>query len=216
MVNHWRKDRTPGWRSSAVVNGVGAVVTGIVLVIVGVTKGVEGAWIVMLLIPILVFVFISTKAHYDSVARQLSVDDIQVDTTPRNHVVIVPIGSVQRAVVEALRYASSLSKDVRAVYVNVYPEALVDLRKTWPKWGSNVKLVVLQSPYRSINEPLLEYIDRLQAERPDDYVTVVLPEFVPKRWWHHALHNQSALLLKTALLFRRHVISTSVPFHLAE
>ncbi len=216
MVNHWRRDRTPGWRASAVVNGIGAVVTAIVLVIVGITKGVEGAWIVMLFIPVLVFIFIETKAHYDSVARQLAVDNIEVDTTPRKHVVIVPIGGVQRAVVEALRYASSLSKDVRAVYVNVHPEAMAELRNTWPKWGSNVKLVVLQSPFRSINEPLLEYIDRLQADRPDDYVTVVLPEFVPKRWWHHALHNQSALLLKTALLFRPHVVSTSVPFHLAE
>lgn len=216
MVVHWRRERRAGWRASAAVNGIGAVVTAIVLAIVGVTKGVEGAWIVMLLIPVLVYVFVQTRAHYANVARQLSLAGLTVDTTPHGHIVIVPIGGVQRAVVEALRYASSLAADVRAVYVNVRPDALESLKQTWPTWGSNVKLVVLQSPYRSINEPLLEYIDRIQAERPDAYVTVVLPEFVPKRWWHHALHNQSALVLKTALLFRPRVISTSVPFHLAE
>ena len=127
---------------------------------------------------------------------------------------IVPIGGVHRAVIEALRYASALAKDVRAVYVNVNPESLVQLKKDWPTWGSHVKLVVLQSPYRSMTEPLLDYIDRMEKEHPDDYITVVLPEFVVKHWWHHLLHNQSALTLKAALLFRPRVVTTSVPFHL--
>lgn len=214
MFLRWRRLRTPGWRANAAVNGFGACVTAVVLVIVAITKGVEGAWIVMLLVPLLVLVFRQTRAHYDAVADQLSLATVEVDTTPHGHTVIVPIGGVHRAVIEALRYASALGNDVRAVYVNVNPESMRMLKRDWPVWGAHVKLVVLQSPYRSLTEPLLEYIDRIVAEHPDNYVTVVLPEFVPKHWWHHLLHNQSALTLKAALLFRRRVVSTSVPFHL--
>jgi amino acid transporter len=209
-----RRLREPGWELSASVSGFGAIVTFIVLIIVAITKGAEGAWIVLLLIPALVFLFKSTRLHYDSVASQLSLSDMEIDTTPHGHMVIVPIGGVHRAVVEALRYASSLAKDVRAVYVNVNAESLAALKRDWPQWGSHVKLVVLQSPYRSMTEPLLEYIDRLEREHPNDYITVVLPEFVVKHWWQHLLHNQSALTLKAALLFKPRLVTTSVPFHL--
>ncbi|MDO8678403.1 MAG: APC family permease [Acidobacteriota bacterium] len=211
-----RRIREPGWQVSAAISGVGAVVTFVVLLVVAMTKGLDGAWIVVVLIPLLSMLFRSTRSHYDAVARQLSLSGKTVDTTARGHMVIVPIGGVQRAVVEALGYASSLSNDVRAVYVNVYPDALEALKRDWPHWGSHVKLVVLQSPYRSMTEPLLDYIDRMRIEHPDDYMTVVLPEFVVKHWWHHLLHNQSALTLKAALLFRKRIVTTSVPFHLEE
>ena len=208
--------REPGWRLSAGISGFGALLTSIVLVIVVLTKTLDGAWIVIALLPVLVTVFKLTRTHYESVAAQLSLANVEVDTTPHGHIVIVPIGGVHRAVIEALRYASALAKDVRAVYVNVNPESLVQLKKDWPTWGSHVKLVVLQSPYRSMTEPLLDYIDRMEKEHPDDYITVVLPEFVVKHWWHHLLHNQSALTLKAALLFRPRVVTTSVPFHLKQ
>ena len=209
-----RRMREAGWRTSAAISGFGACVTFVVLIVVAVTKGLDGAWIVVVLIPVLSMVFRTTRSHYDSVASQLSLTGLEVDTTPHGHIVIVPIGGVHRAVIEALRYASSLAKDVRAVYVNVNPESLVALKRDWPQWGSHVKLVVLQSPYRSMSEPLLDYIDRLEREHPEDYITVVLPEFVVKHWWHHLLHNQSAFTLKAALLFRPRVVTTSVPFHL--
>jgi hypothetical protein len=208
--------REAGWQYSAAISGFGALLTFLVLIIVVMTKTLDGAWIVIVLIPILVTVFKLTRSHYESVAEQLSLTSVEVDTTPHGHIVIVPIGGVHRAVIEALRYASALAKDVRAVYVNVNPESLVQLKKDWPTWGSHVKLVVLQSPYRSMTEPLLDYIDRMEKEHPDDYITVVLPEFVVKHWWHHLLHNQSALTLKAALLFRPRVVTTSVPFHLKE
>ena len=208
-----RRLREPGWRTSATISGFGACLTFVVLIVVAITKGMEGAWIVLLLIPILVATFRMTRRHYDNVAAQLSLANVEVDTTSRGHMVIVPIGGVHRAVLEALRYATSLSGDVRAVYVNVNPESLAALKRDWPQWGSHVKLVVLQSPFRSMTEPLLEYIDRIEREHPDDYITVVLPEFVVKHWWHNLLHNQSALTLKAALLFRPRVVSTSVPFH---
>ena len=211
-----RRMREAGWRTAATISGVGAVVTFCVLIVVAITKGLDGAWIVVVLIPFLAMVFRATRSHYDNVASQLSLSGLEVDTTPHGHIVIVPIGGVHRAVIEALRYASSLAKDVRAVYVNVNPESLVALKRDWPHWGSHVKLVVLQSPYRSMTEPLLEYIDRLERENPEDYITVVLPEFVVKHWWHHLLHNQSAFTLKAALLFRPRVVTTSVPFHLKQ
>jgi amino acid transporter len=216
MFLRTRRLKEPGWRTGAAISGVGAIVTCIVLIVVAITKGRDGAWIVLVLIPVLTTVFRATRRHYDNVAAQLSLSRIAVDTTPHGHIVIVPIGGVHRAVIEALRYASALAKDVRAVYVNVNPESLVQLKKDWPVWGSHVKLVVLQSPYRSMTEPLLDYIDRMEKEHPDDYITVVLPEFVVKHWWHHLLHNQSALTLKAALLFRPRVVTTSVPFHLTE
>jgi amino acid transporter len=216
MVLRTTRLREAGWQISAAISGFGALLTFLVLIIVTITKTLEGAWIVLVLIPILVTVFKLTRSHYESVAQQLSLTNLDVDTTPHGHIVIVPIGGVHRAVIEALRYASALAKDVRAVYVNVNPESLVQLKKDWPVWGSHVKLVVLQSPYRSMTEPLLDYIDRMEKEHPDDYITVVLPEFVVKHWWHHLLHNQSALTLKAALLFRPRVVTTSVPFHLTQ
>ncbi len=216
MFLRTRRMKEPGWQASALISGFGALLTFLVLIIVVLTKTLDGAWIVIALIPVLVTVFKLTRSHYQSVAGQLSLANVEVDTTPHGHIVIVPIGGVHRAVIEALRYASALAKDVRAVYVNVNPESLVQLKKDWPVWGSHVKLVVLQSPYRSMTEPLLDYIDRMEKEHPDDYITVVLPEFVVKHWWHHLLHNQSAMVLKAALLFRPRVVTTSVPFHLTE
>jgi amino acid transporter len=214
MVIHWRKKRTPGWKTSAFINGFGAVVTGIVLVIVAITKTLEGAWIVLLLIPIIIAVFKATRRHYDHVAAQLTLRNY----TPQRRIhntVLMPVGGLQRAVVEALRYAETLSDDVRAVYVNVDQTATEHMMKDWETWGGKAKLIVLESPFRSVMEPLLEYIEQVENERTDDYVTVILPEFVPARWWQHLLHNQRALLIKGALLFRPNTVVTSVPFHLA-
>jgi len=213
MVIHWRKTKEAGWKTSALINGFGAVVTGIVLVIVTVTKTLEGAWIVLLLIPIIVALFKATSRHYDHVASQLTLRGYQPE--PRAHnTVVMPIGGMQRAVVEALRYAETLSDDVRAVYVDIDPKATEQIRKDWETWGGRVTLVVLPSPYRSVMEPLLAYITQVETDQPADYVTVILPEFVPAKWWQHLLHNQSALLIKGALLFRPNTVVTSVPFHL--
>jgi len=215
MVIHWRNSKEPGWRTSAAVNGFGAVVTGIVLIIVAVTKTFEGAWIVLLLIPLIVMVFNATRRHYTHVASELTLRGYAPQ--PRAHnTVLVPVGGLQRAVVEALRYAETLSDDVRAIYVDVDPAGTEQVRREWETWGGRVTLVVLPSPYRSLMEPLLEYIEQVGDERPNNYVTVILPEFVPRRWWQHLLHNQRALLIKGALLFRPNTVVTSVPFHLSK
>jgi hypothetical protein len=213
MVRHWSSLREPGWRANAFINGFGAIVTGVVLVIVAVTKAHEGAWIILLMIPTLVVVFTVTRRHYDSVAADLTLRDWQLPATG-GHVVIVPVGGLQRAVVQALRYARGLSDDVRAAYVELDAGATASLRREWDTWGQGVTLVTLPSPYRSLLEPLLEYVEQVQREDPSAYVTIVLPEFVPQRLWHHLLHNQHALLLKGALLFKPNLVVTSVPFHL--
>jgi len=215
MVIHWRKLKEPGWKTSAMINGFGALVTGVVLLIVAVTKTLEGAWIVLLLIPIIVGFFKATHRHYDHVASELTLRGYEPQRRLHN-TVLIPIGGLQRAVVEALRYAETLSDDVRAIYVDVNQAHTEQLQREWTAWGGGVELVVLPSPYRSLMEPLLEYIEQAAEEKSSDYVTVILPEFVPKRWWQHLYHNQTSLLIKGALLFRPNIVVTSVPFHLSK
>jgi amino acid transporter len=213
MVVKAHRERKRGWILGASVNGVGAVLTAIVLAVVCVTKFGEGAWIIVALIPLLVFHFLAIHRHYKGVAAQLSLRGERV-LNKRHNIVVVPIGGVHRAVVEALEYARTLSDDVRAVYVDVDPRATAEIRELWERWGKGIRLEILASPYRSIVTPLLEYIELTADERPDDFVTVLLPEFVPALWWHHFLHNQRALLIKGSLLFRKSVVVTSVPYHL--
>jgi hypothetical protein len=213
MVLRWKRERGPGWTRHAALNGVGAALTAVVLIVVALTKFTEGAWIIVAVTPVLVLWFLAVHRHYAKVAAQLSVDGYRPE--PRRHnTVLIPIGGVHRAVLQAVDYARSLSPDVRAVYVDVEPGTTERVRREWEEWGQGVPLQVLESPYRSLMEPLLEYIEAVDHERPDDFVTVLLPEFVPGRWWHHLLHNQRALLIKGALLFKPNTVVTSVPFHL--
>jgi amino acid transporter len=213
MVAKRRREGGPGWRAHAAVSAVGALLTGLVLLVVAVTKFTEGAWMILAVIPAIVLHFLSVRRHYDHVAEQLSLKGWLPAGTRRN-TVIVPISGVHRAVVEALQYARSLSPDVRAVYVDTDPRTTEEVKEEWERWGQGAPLVVLPSPYRSLMEPLLEYVEEVEKEHPWGFVTIVLPEFVPKRWWHHLLHNQRALLIKGALLFKPNLIVTSVPFHL--
>jgi amino acid transporter len=213
MVVKWKRGGERGWLGHALLNAVGAVLTSLVLLVVAVTKFSEGAWVIVLLIPLLVLHFRQIHWHYALVAAQLSLKSWKPLPRRRN-TVVVPISGVHRAVLQALDYARSLGDDVRAVYVDTGTEATATVRADWEQWGNGVRLVVLPSPYRSLMEPLLDYLEQVEAERPEDFVTVVLPEFVPARFWHNLLHNQRALLIKGALLFKPNVIVTSVPFHL--
>jgi len=216
MVRHWYRERGPGWRWRLLINGTGALLTGVVTLVIAVTKFTHGAWIVVLLVPILVLMFQTVNRHYALVADQLSLEGYG-GPPPIRHTVLVPIGDVHRGVVAAVQYAKLLSPEAKAVYVETDPGATRRLEEKWIKWGMGVPLVILTSPYRSVLTPLLEYIDHLQEEQGEirRVVTVVLPEFIPHRWWQHLLHNQTALLIKGALLFRKDVIVTDVPYHLA-
>jgi amino acid transporter len=213
MCIKWKREREAGWQGHALVNGVGGLLTSIVLVIVAITKFAEGAWLILALIPMLVLHFRSIRKHYETVAKQLSLKGWATPAESHN-TVILPISGVHKAVLKALHYAKGLSPDVRAVYVDADPKATAELRQQWEIWGEGVPLEVLRSPYRSLMRPLLDYVDAAAEARPSGFVTVVLPEFVPARFWHNLLHNQAALLIKGALLFKPNTIVTSVPFHL--
>ena len=202
------------WKKSIAINAIGAIATFIVLCVFIVTKFFHGAWIVVVVIPLLVFMFRAIHTHYVGVAKQLSTEGLD-DVRPIKHTVLVPISGIHRGVVAALQYAKSIAPDhVRAVYVDFDEEATVKLREKWERWGAGVQLVVLPSPYRELTRPLLRYITRLEKKNENDVVTVLLPEFVPAKWWQHLLHNQSSLMLKGALLFKEGVIVISVPYHL--
>jgi amino acid transporter len=211
MVRRWLVLREAGWWWRVWISGIGAVVTGIVMLTIAATKFSHGAWIVVLLIPTLVAVFVVVHRHYDDVALQLSLEDID-QLPPVQNTVLVLVGDLHRGVLRAVRYAQSLSANAKAVYVEIDPERTRRLEERWGRWGMGLPLVVLTSPYRSLLGPLIDYIDRLQARDPDRIVTIILPEFVPARWWQQILHNQTALLIKGALLFRRNVVVTDVPY----
>jgi len=202
------------WRKSLAINAVGALATFIVLCVFIATKFIHGAWIVVVVIPLLVLLFKAIHKHYVMVARQLSTEGLE-QLRPIKHTVIVPISGIHRGVVSALQYARSIASDrVQAVYVDFEEEATASLKEKWERWGAGVQLVVLPSPYRELTRPLVRHINRIARENSDNIVTVVLPEFIPARWWQHILHNQSSLLLKGSLLFKKGVIVTSVPYHL--
>ena len=215
MVRRWYSLKTPRWRKSLAINAVGAVVTFVVLCVFIITKFIHGAWIVVVVVPMLVLLFREIHSHYMDVANQLSMNGLD-QLQPIKHSVIVPISGLHRGTIAALEYAKSISRDnnVTAVYVDFEQEVTAKLREKWERWGAGVKLVVLPSPYRELTRPLLKYIKRMEKQQDDDVITVVLPEFIPAKWWQHILHNQSSLLLKGSLLFRENVIVTSVPYHL--
>lgn len=221
MVVHWWNERGSGWRLKAVLNGLGALATGTTLIVVGVSKFLQGAWITILLIPTLVFMFRRIKSHYQEVARQLSVDGLQPRAKAAAHPrVVIPISGVHRGVIAAVSYARSISKNVMAVYVELEPDTGVRIQEKWKRWFPKVPLVILPSPYRSTIGPLLDFLDENDRQHDDGQLaTVVLPEFVPAKWWHGLLHNQTAWLIKTALLYRRRHMGfqraiIDVPYHL--
>jgi amino acid transporter len=246
MVRHHLTLREPAWRRGAAINAAGAVATGVVAVVVGVTKFALGAWMVLLLIPVLVFVLYSIRRHYLAVRDQLLVTDADLrdrpDLDPQQlqHVVVIPVADLNRAAVRAVAYARSLTGQAAApapgtppgdglpgptalahlVAVHVTDDVAAGerLKERWDRSGLGVDLVVLASPYRALAGPLLAYLNALERQQPEltSVVTVLLPEYIPAHWWEHVLHTQTALSLKGALLFRPRTAVLSVPYHLAD
>ena len=214
MVRRWLRLRSEGWWWRVAINGVGAAVTGLVMLTIAVTKFSHGAWIVLLLIPMLVIVFLVIRRHYEDVSAQLSLEDF-TPPPPMTNTVLVLVGDLHKGIVRAVQYAQTLSPSAKAVYVETDPERTRRLEERWVKWGLGAPLIVLNSPYRSLLGPLTDYIEQLQRQGGSNHVvTIVLPEFIPARWWQQILHNQTALLIKGQLLFRRNVVLTDVPHHL--
>jgi hypothetical protein len=225
MVRRWRKVQGPGWPWKMTINGLGALATGVVLVVIAATKFIHGAWIVIALIPAIVWAFSQVKRHYQDVAQQLSLDGLEPEpwrdqaTRPR-YKVLVPVSGMHRGTLAALHFARSLSSDVTAVLVDVEPSSTERVTEKWPKWGHDIPLEVLPSPFRSTLGPLLHFLDQADRRAPDrGPALIVLPEFLPARRWHNLLHNQTARSIKRALLYRRSLtgkarVIIDVPYHL--
>jgi hypothetical protein len=202
------------WRLKMVINAWGAVCTAIVMLVFAATKFTEGAWIVLVLMPVLVGVLSRIHHHYADLAAGLSLEYYGESQRVLRQCVIIPLAGVHRGTLEALRYARSLSDDITAVHVSIDPAEAEEVRQKWELWGGGVRLVILESPYRLLLEPLLQYIADIAARRqPNETITIVVPQFIPGRWWHNFLHNQTAIMLRLALLFRRGIVITDVPFH---
>jgi len=218
MVVRWWRTRPPGWQRNLIMNGVGAATTFLVLCVATLTKLDQGTWLVIVLIPVIIAMFMAVNRHYERVAVEVSELDDVLHPMPYKHTFIVPVSSLNAVTRTALNYARSLNENVFAVHI-VEGEDLEEAEQFTAKWrellpGTDINLVIIESPYRSLIGPLLSYIDALDTQSPDDTVTVVLPEFLPSKPWEYLLHNQSALRLKAALLFRRNTVVADVPYML--
>lgn len=205
MVAHWFREKGSGWMLKAFFNGAGALATGTTLLVVAFSKFTSGAWITILLIPLIVLGFYRVHRHYEQVRQQLSLHGLPPSLRPVSPArVVIPISGVHRGMVNAVLFAQSISSNVTGVYVELEPGAGAKVQEEWKEWWPDLPLVVIPSPYRSLVGPLLEYLDKTDLEHNDGQLAVVvLPEFVTTRWWQNLLHNQTALLVKAALLYGR-------------
>jgi amino acid transporter len=215
MVRHWFKVRDKRWKWKATLNGLGAAATAIVSVVQVATKFTSGAWIVVVLIPLIILLLRAVHGHYSAFAQEVKFVG-HSPIVPLHHTVVVPINAITKATAGALVYATMISADVRAIYIDLDSAATEKLRSDWQSWDIGVELVIVPSPYRSVLRPLVEYVEHLRRDAPGELVTVVVPEIVPRHWWEHALHNKTALYIRTAFLFKPNVVVTAVPFHLGK
>jgi amino acid transporter len=223
MVVHWLRLRGRHWQTKAAINGLGAVTTAVTFIVVAISKFREGAWIIAVIIPFMIFGFTFIARHYQHIARQLTLQDVRLPKEPpKPPRVVVPISGVHKGVLSALRFACSISDNVTALYIETDPDQTERFRQRWEEWGGDIPLEIVESPYRSILGPLLEYLDRIDADNADgQYTALVLPQFIPAHWWENFLHNQTAWMINIAILYqrRRHGstrVVIDVPFHLKE
>ncbi|MBB5337127.1 APC family permease [Pectinatus brassicae] len=221
MVHHWRTVKGPLWILRTGINTFGAIITSIVVLVIAISKFAYGAWIILLFIPFMIFIFKKIKEHYNDMAEQLHLPlekmqpDIDSTIIGKKHIVLVPISSPTNIIAHTLSYAKSISNDVRAIHIAINEEIGQKVSDKWQVWNPGVPLITIQSPYRLVITPLIDYIDNLIKEEGDNnYITVLIPEFKTYKWWHRLLHNQTGIILMTLLILKRNVIVTTVPFHL--
>jgi amino acid transporter len=216
MVMKHLRDKESHWRSGTAINAMGGVITAAVTIILAVEKFKEGAWIVFVAMPIMLLFFQAVKQHYIKTGTQLALPATGYCPIAIEHTVLVLVSSLNKGTIPALEYAKTISNRVEAVHVDLNHEKTEWLQKEWNEWGCNIPLTILKSPYRSVTEPILDYIDEVEGRYEHDLVTVIVPEFVTKKWWHNLLHNQTSLLLKTILRYRPNKVVTTVRYHLEE
>ena len=222
MVVHWFHAKTRNWQIKATINGLGALITGITVIIVGINKFLDGAWISVLVIPALVFIFLKIHRHYENVARQLTLRGLPPSLRPYPKPrVVIPVSGVHRGMIGAVNFARAISDNVIALFIDINPGQDEEvLKKLWNEWFPDVKFVIVASPYRSLIEPLLKFLDENdQAVNDGQQAVLILPEIIPGSGWQEVLHNQSAEEVKKALLFQRRAkgfqrIIIDVPYHL--
>jgi len=214
MVVHHRRARQPGWKRGVAVSALGALSTFAVLLIVAITKFASGAWVPIVVVPLIIALFSGIKRHYTRVSVALEITPGEVRPLPFNHTVVVLVGRVHRGVIQALAYARSLRPEhLIALYVSSEEDDQAEIERQWREFNMNVDLEIMHSRYRDLVGPVMEYLDELDQRWHNDTITVVVPEFVVGRWYENLLHNQSALLLKGRLLYREGTVVTSVPYH---
>jgi len=217
MVRHWARVRTPGWRRRQVINGIGCVATAVVAVVVTSVKFVDGAYLVLLLIPVLVAAMLFIRRQYDAQSRELEVrDELVLEGPKRDQRVVIPVNGINRAVIQAVNFGRTISHDIRAVFVTEVAEDGESLRRRWERQVPGVPLVIVESPYRALIGPVVAYLDVLDKAWPPDQpapiTIVVLPEYVARHWWDRMLYNQAARRLKAALVGREHTVIADVPY----
>jgi amino acid transporter len=215
MVLRWWRLREPGWRRGFAINGFGAATTGVIAIIVASTKFLSGAWLVIVMAPLLIGLMLGIRRHYRAVESELELERIpegkEIAPEP---IVIVPIARLDRSTRQAIAFAHSISPRPTAVHITNDPRDAAAMRERWPDWAGETELVVVESPYRALIGPLVRYMDALQAQDPSRPIVVVLSEFVPRHWWEQLLHNQTSLRLKLRLFGRHNTIVADVPYHL--
>ncbi|MEN6436862.1 MAG: APC family permease [Anaerolineaceae bacterium] len=223
MVRHWHRRKERGWQAKSFVNLIGAIVTAIALIIIGVSKFLDGAWISVVIIPFIILLLFQIRSHYRKVGKQLSLHGLPPSLKPLpSPRIVLPVSGVHQGVVEAMNFAQSLSSNITAVFIELDPGTAEEINKEWQEWWPDVPLDIVASPYRSIVFPLLEYLDKTDIDHNDGQQAVLLlPEFIPARWWQSFLHNQSAWLIRLALLYRKRKkgyqrVVIEIPFHLRD
>ena len=219
LVVYWRREKGSHWHTRAFINGLGAIITGIVVLIITEAKFFYGAWIVFVFIPIMVFIFKKIHSHYEDMAEQLHLplDGPNLFETPvdSKNFVLVAIASPTILVAQTIRYAKTISNNISVLYVATDQDEADRVRKKWNACDTGVPLVTIPSDFRLILQPILDYVSQMvKHKNPDDYITIIIPEFETRKWWHRFLHNQTGWLLRTLLILRDDVIVTTMPFHL--
>lgn len=214
MVRRWLSHKTGNWRTKTLINGVGAVVTGTVTLVIAITKFTHGAWVVLVVVPTMVYTFKTINNHYLDVKKQLDFDNYS-HREGLKHKIIIPAASLTNVVANTVDYAKELSDDIRVVHISTGNELTEKFSHKWETWNPGVELVIIDSPYRSVFDPLVEYIKEVDNNKVEgEAVTVLVPEFITCKWWHRFLHNQTGLILQNLLVLQTDVVVTTVPFHL--
>ena len=216
MMLKWLREKPKGWVTKFIINTTGATISLIVTLVFFITKFTQ-VWSVLIFLPLIIALFLQIRKHYDAVGEQLRITDCEPAPPIEGNVIILPVAGITHAVENSLNYAKSLSPhQIIAVHVPFEREDELIFEEKWNKWQPDVRLVTLHSPYRSIINPLTKFIDTVQrkASESNYQVTVIIPQFIPKKGWHNILHNQSSLMIRAHLLFRRNMIITTVPYHL--